>query len=72
MVQSSGNVNYVLKNKIETILELHMKAPRMTSAILNIGESIEVVHKLRDLAKLSGVFVLAVLDCDHTIENSNA
>ena len=49
-----------------------MKAPKMISAMLNDGETFLVAHKLRDLVKLPGVFVLAVLDCDHTIENSNA
>ena len=44
----------------------------MTSALLNIDETFEVEQKLRDLAKMPGVFVLATLDCDRTIEVSDA
>ena len=37
-----------------------------TSALLNVNESFEVEQNLRDLARMPGVFVLAVLDCDRT------
>ena len=42
----------------------------MTSAILNVNETFEIEQNLRDLAKIPEVFVLAVLDCDRTLENS--
>ena len=50
--------------------ELNDNEP-MTSALLNFDETFDVEQKLRDLSKMPGVFVLAVLDCDRTIEISD-
>ena len=39
----------------------------LTSAILNVNETFEVEQNLRDISKMPGVFVLAVLDCDRSL-----